>query len=352
MTIILFFVIFGVIVIGHEFGHYLLGRMSGIGVVEFSVGMGPKICSFTRKGTVYSLRLLPIGGACMFAGEDGAENANAENIGKNFSEANVWGRIATVAAGPVFNFILAFFLSLILFGMSGVNKPTLSEIIPDSPAEGAGLQMGDEIVRINGSRIHFFDEIRTELMFEEGKPVEITYRRNGKEYVTEIQPAFDEEGQYYYLGFYHYADPEESKVSGLEWIRYSFYNVGYQLKMTYKSLAMLICGKVEATDMAGPVGVAQIVGNTYEATKDYGAKVVFLYMTRLAILLSVNIGFLNLMPLPALDGGRLVFLFVEVLRGKPVPPEKEGMVHFAGFVALMLLMVFVMYNDIARILAG
>lgn len=352
MTLILFFVIFGVIVIGHEFGHFLLGRMNGIGVVEFSIGMGPKLCSFTRKGTVYSLRLLPIGGACMFAGEDGAETVNSENIGKSFSEANVWGRIATVAAGPIFNFILAFFLTLIIFHMNGVNKPIISEVIPDTPAEQAGLQAGDEITRINGGRMHFFDEISTSLMFNEGKAVEITYKRDGKEYETTLLPAYDEEGQYYYVGVYHYRKPEESMVSGWEWIRYSFYNVGYQLKMTYKSLAMLLGGKVPMTDMAGPVGMAQIVGNTYEATRAYGLRIVFLSMARIAILLSVNIGFMNLLPLPALDGGRLVFMLVEVLRGKPVPPEKEGMVHFAGFVALMLLMVFVFYNDLSRIFAG
>lgn len=352
MTIVLFFIIFGVIVIGHEFGHFLLGRMNGIGVVEFSVGMGPKLCSFTRNGTIYSLRLLPIGGACMFAGEDGAETVNSENIGKSFSEAPVWGRIATVAAGPIFNFILAFILSIVLFGMSGVNRPTVSEIIPDSPAEAAGLMAGDELLRINGKRVHFFDEISTTLMFNEGKQIEIQYLRNGEKFETSLKPAFDEEGQYYYIGIYHYAKAEDTKVNGLECLKYSFYNVGYQLEMTYKSLAMLIGGKVAPTDMAGPVGMAQIVGNTYEATKEYGAKVVFAYMTRIAILLSVNIGFLNLLPLPALDGGRLVFMLVEVVRGKPVPPEKEGMVHFAGFVALMLLMVFVMYNDIVRIFAS
>ncbi len=352
MTIILFLVIFGVIVICHEFGHYLLGRLNGIGVVEFCVGMGPKLCSFTRKGIVYSLRLLPIGGACMFAGEDGSDSKNAEQLGKNFPEANVWGRIATVAAGPIFNFILAFFLTLILFGMSGVNKPTVSEIVPDSPAESAGLEAGDVITRINRNRVHFFDEISSELMFQAGEPVLVSYQRDGKEYSTTILPAYDEELQYYYIGIYHYNDPEEAKVRGLEWIRYSFFNVGYQLKMTFQSLEMLVGGKVAMTDMAGPVGMAQIVGDTYEATREYGVKIVFLYMTRIAILLSVNIGFLNLLPLPALDGGRLVFLFVEVLRGKPVAPEKEGMVHFAGFVLLMLLMVFVLYNDLARIFAG
>ena len=336
---------------GHEFGHYLLGRLSGIGVVEFSIGMGPKLCSFTRKGTVYSLRLLPIGGACMFAGEDGAETANAENIGISFTDASIWGRIATVAAGPVFNFILAFILSLIMFSMSGVSKPTVSEVIPGSPAESAGLMAGDEIVRMNGGKIHFFDEISTTLLFNEGNPVEITYRRDGEEYRTTLQPLYDEAGQYYYMGIYHYSQ-EASGLRGFEWIRYSFYNVGYQLKTTYQSLAMLIGGRVAPTDMAGPVGMAQIVGNTYQAAKPYGVQVVLRYLLRIAILLSVNIGFLNLMPIPALDGGRLVFMLVELLRGKPVPPEKEGMVHFAGFVALMLLMVFVLYNDVARLLRG
>ena len=351
MTIILFLVIFGVIVIGHEFGHFLLGRANGIGVVEFSVGMGPKICSFKRKGTIYSLRLLPIGGACMFAGEDGAE-MDEENAGKSFSEANVWGRIATVVAGPIFNFILAFVLTLIVFGISGVNKPVVTDTIPDSPAQKAGIQAGDEVVRINGGKIHFFDEISTELLFNEDKPVDVTYRREGKSYTTTVTPEYDKEGQYYYIGIYHQATEEDSKVRGFEWVKYSFYNVGYQLKMTYKSLAMLIGGKVSTSDMAGPIGMAQIVGDTYQATKSYGFKVVFLYMARIAILLSVNIGFLNLMPLPALDGGRLVFMLVEVVRGKPVSPDKEGMVHFAGFVALMLLMVFVMYNDIVRLFRG
>lgn len=351
VSLILFFVIFGVIVIGHEFGHFLLGKLNGIGVVEFCVGMGPKLCSFTRNGTVYSLRLLPIGGACMFAGEDGAETEYGTEQGKSFAEAGVFSRISTVIAGPVFNFILAFLLSLIVFSMSGVNKPVVSDTIPDGPAAEAGLLKGDVIYRVNGSRVHFFDEISTELMFNQDSPVKIEYKRDGKKYAATINPAYDEESGSYYIGIYHSVTPEDAKVTGLEWISYSFHNVGYQLKMTYKSLVMLFQGRVAATDLAGPIGMAQIVGDTYEAARSYGARVVFLYMARLAILLSVNIGFMNLLPLPALDGGRLVFMLIELLRGKPIPPEKEGMVHFAGFVALMLLMVFVMYNDIIRILA-
>lgn len=349
MTIVLFLLIFGGIVIAHEFGHYLLGRLSGIGVVEFSVGMGPKLCSLTRGGTVYSIRLLPIGGACMFAGEDGENTQETACPGRRFFEAPVWGRIATVAAGPLFNFLLAFLLSLILFSLSGVSRPTVSEIIPGSPAEEAGLMAGDEIVRIDGSRVHFFDEISTTLLFQEGEPVEVMFRRDGETRTVTLTPAYDPQGQYYYIGIYHYTSGDDARVRGLEWIRYSFYNVGYQLKMTYRSLAMLLGGRVAVTDMAGPVGMAQIVGDTYEATRDYGVRVVVQYMLRIAILLSVNIGFLNLLPVPALDGGRLVFLLVELVRGRPVPPEKEGMVHFAGFVALMAFMVFVLYQDLLRL---
>lgn len=352
VTILLFLLIFGTIVIVHEFGHFLLGRVNGIGVVEFSIGMGPRICSFTRKGTVYSLRLLPLGGSCMFLGEDGAETQGQEVEGKSFAEAKVWGRIASVVAGPIFNFILAFFLSLIITHFCGVNKPIITDVVPDSPAAMAGLQSGDVITRVNGSKVHFFGEVGLDFAISGANDVEIEYQRGDSKNVVHLKPQLDQESGYYYIGILRSATAEELEVKGTELIEYSARYVGYQLKLTYKSLLMLVRGEVPATDLAGPIGMAQIVGDTYEGAKSLGMLTVLVRMLDLAVLLSVNIGFLNLLPLPALDGGRLVFLLVEVVRKKPIAPEKEGMVHFAGFVALMLLMVFVMYNDIARIVMG
>lgn len=347
MTIIMFILIFGVIVMTHEFGHFLLAKMNGIGVVEFSIGMGPKIIRFSKNNTEYSLRLLPIGGACMFEGEDGLEVEEGKSNGLPFQKANVWGRISTVLAGPVFNFILAFFLSLIMVGFSGTDRPVVTGLIEGYPAQQAGLRPGDELIRLNGERVHVYREVSFISMLNQGEPIEIEYKRDGEKYTTVINPYYDGESGRYYIGLSGGGEYVEGK--GLRIIPYSLYEVRYWLKTTYKSLGMLINGQASKEDLAGPVGMVQVIDEAYETTKPYGISAVVLTMMNLAVLLSVNIGVLNLLPLPALDGGRLVFLLLEVVRGKPVPPEKEGMVHFAGFVALMILMVFVMYNDIMRI---
>lgn len=349
MTIVMFILIFGVIVITHELGHFLLAKANGIGVTEFCIGMGPKICKFTKNNTEYSLRLFPIGGACMFVGEDGLETKEGIVNGKSFQEAGVWARISSVLAGPLFNFILAFFLSLIVVGFSGTDKPIIVGITEGQPAEQAGIQVGDKILSMNGEKISVYREISFFSMTSQGEDIEIVLERNGEKYGTTITPVYDKEDGRYYIGFTGGGEYVES--SGLEIFKYSYYEVKYWLKTTYKSLGMLISGQANKEDMAGPIGMVQVIDEAYETTKEYGLSSVVLTMINLAILLSVNIGVLNLLPLPALDGGRLVFLLVEVIRGKPVPPEKEGMVHFAGFVALMILMVFVMYNDIMRIIS-
>ena len=169
MKIIIFLVIFTLIILVHEGGHFLLGKKSGIGVVEFSLGLGPTICGFTRNGTKYSLKLLPFGGACMFEGEDGVSDSATA-----FPNASVWSRIATVAAGPIFNFLLAFFLSLFVIGSIGFDAPVIGEVMEGYPAEAAGIQAGDEIVRIGNSNIDLYREISMYTQFHSGKePVKI-----------------------------------------------------------------------------------------------------------------------------------------------------------------------------------
>ncbi|MCH5259056.1 MAG: RIP metalloprotease RseP [Lachnospiraceae bacterium] len=375
-TIILFLIIFGVVVISHEFGHFLIGRRNGIRVLEFAVGMGPTLFSFEKGGVKYSLKLLPIGGACMFDGEDGiaaqddareegdirrkammnAEapfpddvfGAEADVQGMAFTEAGVWKRIATVFAGPFFNFILAFVIALVLTAFSGADLPVVGGIAEDSAAEDAGLKQGDVITRINHEKIHFYREVMVISSMNKGETLEIHYTRGGEKGVAVVTPRFNANDARYYIGIT--GPGEYLKCNTLQVFRYGLYEVEYYVKTTYKSLGMLIRGQVSKDEVSGPVGIAQFVGESYDhAEENYGTSSAILTMLEIVVLLSVNLGILNLLPLPALDGGRLLFMFVEVVRGKPVPPEKEGMIHFAGLVVFMVLMVFIMYNDIMKI---
>ena len=347
-TIVLFIIVFGVIVIAHELGHFLLAKANGITVVEFSIGMGPKLLHFDRGGTEYSLRLLPIGGACMFEGENGLEEEGGALSEGAFPKAKVWARISTVFAGPFFNFLLAYAFAVLVVAYAGSDRPVIQDVIDGYPAQEAGMQSGDVVIRMNGERIYLGREISLYTLVSPGETVTVEYLRDGQKRTAVLTPRYDEAEGRYLLGFQGYAEYVDCRNAGA--FKYAYYEVRYGLKMTVKSLGMLLTGKAGVDDMAGPVGMAQIIGEVQQEAVPYGPLVVAVSMVNLAMLLSVNLGVINLLPLPALDGGRLVFLLVEAVRGKPVPPEKEGMVHFAGFVLLMVLMVVVMFNDVSRLL--
>lgn len=347
ITIILFLIIFGLVVISHEFGHFLLAKKNGIRVVEFAVGMGPTLFHFQRGETRYSLKIFPIGGACMFDGEDGVMSQDGAVDEGSFLSASVWARISSVVAGPLFNLLLAFILALILVAFCGVDRPVIQQVSPGGAAESAGIESGDLITRINGENIHLFRQVTLISAINRGEALEIEYERDGVKNLATVTPAYDRQAGRYYIGLLGVG--EQYKCNALEVFQYAFYEVEYWVNATFKSLGMLITGQVKKEDVAGPVGIAQIVGDTYEEARPYGIGSVIFSMMRIAILLSVNLGILNLLPVPALDGGRLVFLLIEAVRGKAVPPEKEGMVHLAGMVALMILMVLVLFNDISRL---
>lgn len=373
MGIVLFFVIFGVVVIAHEFGHFIIAKANGISVVEFTVGMGPCIFSVKKGGTKYAIRLLPLGGACIFEGEDGIERdtekkeaesgetdplqdvqqavANTELGSKKkpgaFPDAPVFARIATVLAGPVFNFILAFLMSTIIVGSYGTDLPVVQQVSDGGAAQLAGMQDGDRILSMNGKKIHLYREISLASMLNKGEDIAVTYERDGKQYDTVIKPIYDESAGRYYMGLYGVGSYQKFGIFGT--VKYSLYEVGYWINTTVKSLELLIQGQVSKDDVSGPVGMAQTVTQIYDQSKPDGIYYIWLNMLNFAILLSANLGVLNLLPFPALDGGRLVFLLVEAVRGKPVPPEKEGLVHMIGMACLMLLMVFVLYNDLTKI---
>ncbi|MBQ7774741.1 MAG: RIP metalloprotease RseP [Lachnospiraceae bacterium] len=348
MTLIFFILIFGLVVVSHEFGHFLLAKVNGIRVVEFSVGMGPTLLAFTKGETKYSLKLLPIGGACMFEGEDGLNTVEGEESEGAFNKAGVWARISTVAAGPIFNFILGFIIAAIIVSVPDVAiaLPVIT-VTEDSAAKEAGLQSGDKIISLNGERIYLYKEMSLFNYINGGNEVLVEFERNGERMETKLQPRYNAETGGYVFGVYcQELAPEE----GIGRLKYAWYEVRYSVINTYKSLQMLVKGRVESDDVAGPVGIAvNVVGKTYEATKEDGPLWVVLNMLGIALLLSVNLGILNLLPIPALDGGRLVFLLIEVVRGKTIPPEKEGMVHLAGMIFFMGLMVVVFFNDLRNI---
>lgn len=368
VSILIFFVIFGLLVISHESGHFLIARANNIRVKEFTVGLGPVLFQRVKKGTAYSIRLLPFGGACIYDGmiglddgeEDAAEKApffapraevrfeeDTEPEGMPFPEANVFARIATVIGGPLFNVILAYLLAVVVTYFVAWSFPVVQGLTEDSAAAEAGLMEGDLILKMDSENIHMAQEVTLNSALNKGQDIHLVYERDGERRTTVITPKYHADEGRYYIGFYI---GEYQQIRGVKTLQYAWYNVEYAIKGTYKSLLMLIKGQLDKDDVSGPVGMVKIVDETYEETKAYGLGAVTLTMMDLAILLSVNLGLMNLLPLPALDGGRLIFLFIEVLRGKPIPPEKEGMVHLVGMAALIALMVFVLFNDIAKFL--
>lgn len=338
--VILALLVFGIIVMIHELGHFLLAKKNGIRVDEFAIGMGPKIWGKQVGETMYCIRLLPLGGSCTM-GEDSDDMSEG-----SFNSKSVWARISVIAGGPVFNFILAFILSVILVGMIGYDEPVIGDVTPGFSAEEQGLKAGDRIVKMNGKKINIWREVVYYNVFHAGETVEMVYERGGEKHTATLVPKKDENGSYK-LGVASVGKYKKANVFTA--LKYGLYEVKFWISTTVQSLKMLITGQVGVNELSGPVGIVDMVGDTYEQSKSYGFLVVLMEMMNIGILLSANLGVMNLLPIPALDGGRLVFLIIEAIRGKRVPPEKEGVVHFIGLVLLLALMAFVMFHDIKRL---
>lgn len=343
MKIFIAIIVFSIIIIFHELGHFWLAKANGIQVNEFCLGLGPTIFGFQKGETKYSLKLLPFGGACMMEGED----ASSDNP-RAFPNKSVWARMSVVFAGPFFNFIMAFLFSLIIICCIGYDKPQLSGVIDGYAAQEAGLKEGDVITKMNGLSIHFYREISAYSTFHSGESVEVTYLRDGEKYKTTLVPKLDEESGRYLYGFI--GNYEYTKGNFFENVKYAMYEVRYWIYTTFQSLKMMFTGGVTVNDMSGPVGIVKSMGDVYEeSVSTDGYYYAFLNMLNWAVLLSANLGVMNLLPLPALDGGRFVFLIIEAIRGKKVDPDKEGFVHFIGIVLLFGLMILVMMNDIRKL---
>ena len=347
INIILAIIVFGAIIFFHELGHFIFAKLNGVYVNEFAVGMGPTIFSFRKKETKYCLKAIPMGGYCMMMGED--EDVADEH---SFSQKPVWGRISVVIAGPVFNFILAFLLSIILVGFCGYDLPIITDFTKDSPAQEAGLEVGDIITEYNCHTIYNFREVMVYNQFNQSSdPVKLKIERDGKEKEVTVTPLLTDNG--YIMGIY---SSGRTKGNAFSVIKYSAFEVRYYIKTTFLSLKYLIEGKVGIKNLSGPVGIVSMMSDTIDEAKESAAgnnmeaaRNVFLNLVNFCIMLSANLGVMNLLPLPALDGGRTLVLLVEAFFKKKMSAGKEAFINAMGFAFLILLMVVVMIQDIMNL---
>jgi len=348
IDIMIAILLFGFIVFVHELGHFLFAKLNGIGVVEFSIGMGPRLCSVVRGETRYSLKILPFGGSCMMVGED-EQQADP----KAFNNKPVWARISVIAAGPIFNMILAFLFAFVFVSMQGHDSPVIGNLMDNFPAAEAGLEPGDQIMAINNQKIFSSRDMSLYFSSHQGKTVTVSYLRDKggsqTQETTTITPIYVEERQSYMIGIEFI--PRQPVSSAGEWVRCSAYEVKYCISSTFVTLRMLVQKQLPVDEaVTGPIGIVSMVGETMESGREQGPQVVLYFVSFWILLLSSSLGIMNLLPIPALDGGRLVFLILELVRGKPIDPEKEGMVHMAGMMVLMALMVMILFIDVRRLL--
>jgi regulator of sigma E protease len=328
-------------IIVHELGHYLSARFFKVSIREFAIGMGPRLLTHRSKktGIDYALRLFPFGGFVSMVGED-EESDDPGALNKK----PIWQRFIILASGSLMNLLLG----IIVMCMLVAATPSLgSTTILRFAEEGAmsdmsGLQVGDKILKIGDTRVHTSYEVIYEVMRNGIEPLDITVKRDGETVVVEdvIFPTLVEEGVTFgEVDFVVAAEPKTPFAV----IRHSFYQSTATVKLIWESLFDFMTGRYGVDQISGPVGVTNAIG---EAAKAGAYNLLYL-----CVLISMNLGIFNLLPLPALDGGRLVFLIMEKIRGKPIKPEYEGYVHFAGIVLLMLAMVFITYKDIMKLFA-
>jgi len=331
----------------HEFGHYIAARIFKVAIKEFAIGMGPKIFSVRSKKTKidYSIRAIPMGGAVTMHGED--EESEVENA---VSKKPVWQRFIIISAGSFMNILLGFIImAVIVSGAKGFYSTKINRYEANAVSNQTGLMEGDQILKINGKTINIYNDLIYALIREGADPVEVTVMRDGEKVIVPGVkfPTDTESGMTYGI-----VDFETSvdKTSFPMVIKQTFYQSFSTIDMVWTSFFDLVTGKYGMDEVSGPVGVTQAIGNSAkEATTTKGGSRGFLF---LIALITMNLGVVNLLPLPALDGGRIVFLVIEFIRRKPVKPEYEGYVHLAGFALLILFMIFITYKDIMKLIVG
>lgn len=329
-----------VLVFLHEGGHFLLARLNGITVNEFAIGMGPKILSRVSKksGIRYSIRAFPLGGFVSMAGEDGeSEDVNA------FCNKNVWRRISTVLAGPITNIIIGFLGMLVLVALTGPATNIVARFFDDATSDDYGLQINDKIIAVNDVKTHSGNEVVYEITYQGDKPIDLTVIRDGEMIILEdvVFPTIEENGVV--LGTYDmqfFGIDEENITPGIV-LSHTFWRTYSTAKMVWDSLADLITGRFGLDAISGPIGMTELVGSALATGWE---SVLYLW-----VIISVNLGVMNLLPFPALDGGRLMFLFWEAITRKPVNRNIEAYINAAGLLILMAFMLLITFKDIFKL---
>ncbi|MDN5363111.1 MAG: regulator of sigma protease [Eubacteriales bacterium] len=363
--------VFGLVIIIHELGHFLVAKLAGITVYEFSVGFGPRVFGFRYGETRYNLRLLPLGGFVRAAGMDEeddlrearlrvaeerglspqqAEALPAEEVmasldrNRFFRNRPLYQRALMIVAGSLMNFVLAIVLFFIIFAVIGVPNydapPVIGEVKAGFPAEKAGMKPGDRLVAVDGKKVEKWDQLLAVVRKKAGQPVRFTVIRDGRELQFTVTPVYDRQVRGGVVGITQRVPLEPLPV--LKAARMALASTGEIAVRITEVLRNFFRDKSHLQDIAGPVRMTVII-------KD-AAKMGLNYLLWLTAVISINLGIFNLLPIPALDGSRLLFLAAEAIRGKPVDPNKENMVHLVGFALLLLLMVVITYNDIIQLL--
>lgn len=335
ITIVSSVFVLGIIIFFHELGHFLVAKRAGVAVQEFALGFGPKVISWHSAGTDYSLRIFPLGGFVRLTGEDPEE---VDEPG-SFQKQRVATRFAVIAAGPLMNFLLAVVLfSLLSFAFIGITAfpVQIGQILAGERADQVGLEVGDTLLTIDEKVVESWEQVVRIINENPGQEILMVVERDGEVLQFPVTPKADEETGRGLIGI----GPKTNRYQLIPSLRLGFANTWRFITFILVSLVGMVRGQIPA-DIAGPVGIISIVGEV--------AQTGLVNLLSLAAVLSINLGLINLLPIPALDGSRLVFLLVEGVRGRPVDAKKESFVHFVGFTLLILLMIFIAYRDLIRL---
>lgn len=330
MTIVSFIFVFGIIVIAHELGHFVTARLNGIKIHEFSIGMGPKIVKWQGPETLYALRAFPLGGFVKMEGED-----EASEDPRSFSNKKPFQRLLVLVAGATMNFVLAYvLLVIIMFGMGSASN-RIEAVVDDMPAQSAGMQPGDRIIEIDGNKITTWEQVIEGINESNGETITVVVERNEDlNVILEMEPELGADGNYK-VGIQTMLEKRVDQSLGVAWDQFTMFFTDI-----FKFFTQLGSREVQG-ELVGPVGIVSIIGQASEQG--------FWNLLFIAAYISINLGIVNLLPFPALDGGRIVFVVIEMIKGSPIDREKEGYVHFVGIVILMALMVFLVFRDISNL---
>lgn len=347
--IISFVIVLGVLIFFHELGHFIVARLFGVGVEKFSLGFGPRIIGKTVGGTDYRLSAIPLGGYVKMVGEEPDAEIDPADIPRSFTHKNVFQRICIVAAGPVFNLLLAIFIFYGFFQIYGVQElqPVVGEVTAESPAEGAGLQSGDRIVAINGHDVKTWEQMADIIKDSDGSTLEIRIFRNSGSLTINIKPAkhpgtnvFGQDIERYVIGVTASGDIITHQLNPFQAVSESLAHTWRVTELMAIGVYKLVMGEISTKNLGGPILIAQMARDQ--------ARQGIENLIYLIAFISINLAIINFFPIPVLDGGHLLFFFIEAVRGKPVSVRIREIAQQFGLALLLLLMVFVIYNDLTR----